>query len=360
MKHPEDYELLTTLCRIPSQTPDIAANDQAQDVLERWLRERGVRTVFERGPDGRKILFAATHPGKVQDYLLNAHTDVVAAPPELFEPVERDGWLYGRGTGDCKGQVVTIARLLVDLNGRASVGAIFSSDEELGGFSAETMVNLGYGATKLVIVLDSQPGKVCTGEKGHTYFTLRANGVSCHSSRPWEGDNPVTRLLSAWAKLEAILPRSATEQDQWHDTLEPTLLKAGDVPNRIPECAELTLNLRYTEPGGSDFWEARIRETTGLEVVRGEESLPVTMDPDTPIIRRFHEHFRRSFPNRDVPLVRTNGATDARHFVKLGVPIVISAALKRGDHGLNEAVCLSSIDEYVDVLSRFLNGEGLE
>lgn len=354
MKHPEDYELLLALCRIPSMTPDITANDRAQELLANWLQERGVATVVEHAPDGRKILYASTRPGKVQEVLLNAHTDVVAAPPELFEPVEKDGWLYGRGTGDCKGQVVLIARLLVELNGKASVGAIFSSDEEMGGTSAATMIRLGYGAKRLVIVLDSQPGKVCYGEKGHTYFTLRASGVSCHSSRPWEGDNPVARLLAAWAKLEPLLPKTATASDQWHDTLVPTLLKAGDVPNRIPETAELTLNLRYIEPGGGDRWEAKIREATGLEVLRGENSDPVVMDPNTPIIRAFHEYFQRAFPDRDVPLVKTNGATDARHFVRLGVPVVISAALKQGDHGMTEAVQLASIDEYAAALEGFL------
>lgn len=358
MKNDEDYELLKTLCRIPSMTPDIAANDRAQETLEAFLRGHGVATVFERGPDGRKILYASTRPGKVQDYLLNAHTDVVAAPPELFEPVEKDGWLCGRGTGDCKGQVVAIARTLVELNGRASVGAVFSSDEELGGFSAARMLELGYGARELVVVLDSQPGKVCYGEKGHTYFTLKANGVSCHSSRPWEGDNPVARLLGAWEKVRSALPDEATADDQWHDTLVPTVLKAGDVPNRIPESAELTLNLRYIEPGAGDRWERRLRDMTGLEVIRGENSDPVSMDPEDPMIRSFHRHMQACFPDREVPLVRTNGATDARHFVRLGVPVVISAALKRGDHGMNEAVSLASIDEYAAALVSFVVGHG--
>ena len=44
--------------------------------------------------------------------------------------------------------------------------------------------------------------------------------------------------------------------------------------------------------------------------------------------------------------ISRSGATDARSFVKLGVPLVISSADKRGDHGADEAVRLASLDEY--------------
>jgi len=345
---------------MPSVTADIAANDLVQETLCGWLAERGVRTVFERAPDGRRILYASTLPGKIQDFLLNAHTDVVPAPTEMFLPTEKDGWLCGRGTGDCKGNAVVVAQVLAELAGRASVGAVFSSDEEAGGTAAETMVRLGYSARKLVIVLDSQPEKVCIAEKGHVYFTVRARGKSCHSSRPWEGTNAAERLLSAYARLEAIMPREAGETDQWHDTMSVTVLRAGDVPNRVPDVAELVVNLRYVERGGADAWQKRIEEATGLEVERGEHSLPVEVSADEPVVARFRDSLRAALPGREVPVVRTCGATDARSFVKLGVPLVISSADKRGDHGADEAVRLASLDEYAAAISGFIISESGE
>ena len=349
-----DIDLLKRLVRIPSVSADAAANDRVADEVARWLGERGVATTFERGCDGRKILYASTRPGKVQDFLFNAHTDVVPAPPQMFEPVERDGWLCGRGCGDCKGNVVLICRLLAELNGRASVGAVFSADEECGGQTAEAMIEKGYGARKLVAVMDSQPYKLCIAEKGHTYFTLVARGMSGHSSRPWECDNAVDRLLSGWAKLQPILPHEATAEDLWHDTIVATVLQAGDVANRVPDVARMTLNLRYVEPDGADTWERKIRETTGLEVVRGENSPPVVTDGSAPIVMALQKHLRRAWPGRPVPLVRMNGATDARMFVKLGVSLVISCAEKRGDHADGEGVRIASIDEVADAFRDFI------
>ncbi len=349
-----DIEFLKRLVEVPSVSADGAANDRAQEMLAGWLVERGVATIFETAPDGRKILYASTRPGKVQDFLLNAHTDVVSAPAEMFRPVERDGWLCGRGCGDCKGNVVLIARLLAELNGHSSVGAVFSSDEECGGTAAETMVRLGYGARKLVVVLDSQPYSLCVAEKGNVYFTLLARGKSGHSSRPWDGNNAIGRLMDGYAKIRPILPREATQDDFWHETMAATVVSAGDVPNRIPDLAELTLNLRYIEADAADKWERRLAEVSGLEVVRGEDSAPVEVDADVPVVQALAAHLRRAWPGRPVPFVKMNGATDARSFVKLGVPLVITSAEKRGDHADTEGVRIGSLDEVADAIRDFM------
>ena len=319
-----------------------------------WLAARGVYTRLERAADGRKVLYAATVPEKVTDFLLNAHTDVVPAAPEMFTPVERDGWLCGRGAGDCKGNAVMICRLLAELNGKASVGAVFSSDEEVAGNAAETMVNLGYGARKLVVVFDSQPHSLCTAEKGHVYLTVRATGRAAHASRPWEGDNALAKLLSAAAEIAPLLPHEATAADFWHETLEPTVIRAGDVPNRLPETAELTFNLRYLDAEAPSRWARKIAEKTGLAVEIGKISAPVTTDADAPIVQDLARHLRACWPERSVPFVRMNGATDARSFVKLGVPLVISSVEKRGDHADSEGVRPASLDEVGDAFRDFI------
>lgn len=352
-----DLALLDRLVRIPSVTADIAANDRAQELVADWLSAHGVRTVFETAADGRKVLFASTVPGKTPDILLNAHTDVVPAPDGMFAPVERDGWLCGRGTGDCKGNVVVIARLLAELNGKASVGAVFSSDEEVAGDAAETMVRLGYGAKKLVVVMDSQPYSLCTAEKGHAFITLTARGRAAHSSRPWEGENAIDALMAGLAKVLPHLPHAATREDFWHETLVPTVLSAGDVPNRLPDTASAVFNLRSIRPDAAEEWVARLRELSGLEATLGANFAPVETDADAPVLQRLAAHLRTAWPERPVPFVKMNGATDARSFVKLGVPLVITSVEKRGDHADSEGVRLASLDDVGDALASFILNE---
>ena len=175
-----DVEFLDKLIRIPSISSDVAQVNVAMDVMRDYLEAHGVACVMET-TEGRNVLYASTRPGKEQDYLLNAHLDVVPAEPALFIPRIEDGKMYGRGTDDCKGCALAIAQILCELNGKASVGAIFTADEEIGGLSTKYMVEQGYRARKLVMVLDTSAYAITTAEKGVLDLILRASGKAAHS-----------------------------------------------------------------------------------------------------------------------------------------------------------------------------------
>ena len=66
---------------------------------------------------------------------------------------------------------------------------------------------------------------------------------------------------------------------------------------------------------------------------------------------------RREF-GREIRLVRMNGATDARHFVSLDVPVAILGAPGRDVHGAAEAVEIAGLRAYEEMLARFLAHRG--
>lgn len=349
-------QLLSDLVRIPSVTDDIPRVNEAVEYVRSYLEAHGVPCVLE-DLRGRHILYASTQPGKVQDYLLNAHLDVVPAPAEMFEPrIDADNIMHARGCHDCKNNVVVIMRTLCDLLGKASVGAIFSTDEEKGGETTKAMVERGYGARRLVLVLDGPSHGLAIAQKGTVSYRLHAHGVGGHSSAPWLFVNAIDKLIDAYAKLKAAWPKPADVPEHWYDTFAATIIHAGTVENRIPDEATLTVNIRYVEPDGAAYYERFLHEVTGLEVerVRDALSVPVVCDENNPEVVAFRTAMQRQWPDRDIFTCRMQGATDARFFVALGVPIAITGAGGDDAHADSEHFPLVDLDEFTAMLEAFL------
>ena len=352
-----EARLLEELIAIPSVSDDIQQNNRAQRHMEAWLKARGVTCVRETMSDGHEMLFASTQPGKEQDYILSVHLDVVPGAPAQFA-AKRDGdWVVGRGADDCKGSCVAVARALVGLVGKASVGVIFGADEETGGLTTRWMYEQGYRPRKMVIVVDSRWDAVTYTQKGNTFFRVTARGHGGHSACPWEAEDSIATISKAYLKLRESWDREhPITDDKWCDILSATVLKADEgALNRIPDEASFVVNYRGIAVDGADRTEKFIREVTGLEVTRVSDSKPFASDPNDPLILELQAAMRRQYPGEEIPLARNPAASDARCFFDCGKPIAVIGVCGRDSHGADEAVRLSSVDAVADLLVKFLS-----
>ena len=341
-------ELLETLIRCRAVSGDIPAVNRASTIMRDFLAAHGLCCKFEESADGRKILYASPNGEKTPEFLFNAHLDVVPAPEAMYRPEIRGGRIYGRGTSDCQGCAVAIARALVlaGKNGRA--GAFFSADEELGGNTTAEMVRLGYLPQKLAVIVDAEAWSITYAQKGILSVRLVARGRAGHASTPWNYDNALDRLIDGYVKVRAAWPKMGA--DIWGDTMAATICRAGTVGNRIPELAEMTLNIRYTEPGDDGRILDFLRRTSGLEVEADPHACPpVTCDPENPEIRNLRRIMTKSF-GREIELIRMCGATDARHF-PAGVPVAVLGIAGEGCHSDVEWADLESIRLYSEMLA---------
>lgn len=352
-----DLELFDSLLRIPSVTCDHAQVNRAMESMRGYLEARGVFCTMEES-GGLRFLHAATEQGKVHDYLFNAHLDVVPAPAELFSPRIDGDRICARGAHDCKGGAVAIAQTLAALVGKASVGAIFTADEETGGSTTARAVELGYAARRLVGVVDSAPYTITIAQKGLADFWLKAHGTGVHSSTPWLGANAIDRLLDGYVRLRAAWPKNepGPDGDNWFDSFSATIVEGGTAHNKVPDEARMLVNVRFTKPGDEDRIAAFIRDTTGLDVERDTLSHPFSCDRDTPAYASLRKAMAAVWPGREIGFTRMTGATDARHFATLGVPIAILGVDGGEDHTNGEWVRAGSIGETAEMLARFAIG----
>ena len=358
-----DLAFLKELVEIPSSSIDYPQVNRAMRAMKAYLEKRGIVCTIETDEQGRELLFTATKPGKVQDYIISAHLDVVPASYEgQYTFKNENGRLSGRGVGDDKGGALAVAQTLVALAGKnVSVGCIFGADEELGGFTTTWMVEkMGYRPRRMVIVVDSSYGKIGYATKGQLMVRATVTGKGGHSSAPWRCEDLIMQLSAAIVKIKEEWYRRhpmADGPDHWSDILTPTIVHSeGTALNRIPSEVWVNFNLRSVRPEAKDECVALIREVTKgkVEVVR--YSPPCVSDGNDPYVLRLKKAMEAEL-KAPVPLERMPFATDARCFVSCKVPVV-NVGHDHGDsHAATEWADAASIDRVTRYLTTFLLAE---
>ena len=361
--HGADLAFLKELVEIPSSSIDYPQVNRATRAMKAYLEARGLFCTVETDDKGRELLFAATKPGKVQDYIFSAHLDVVPASYEgQYTFKNENGRLSGRGVGDDKGGSLAVAQTLIALKGQdVSVGCIFGADEELGGFTTTWMVEeKGYRPRRMVIVVDSAYGKIGYATKGQLMVRATLKGKGGHSSAPWKCEDLITQLSEAVVKIKAEWYRRhplADGLDHWSDVLTPTVIKSeGTALNRIPSEVWVNFNLRSVRPEAKDECLQLIREITKGEVEVVRYSPPCVSDGNDPYVQRLKKAMEAEF-KAPVPLQRMPFATDARCFVSCGVPVVNIGHDHGDSHAATEWATADSIDLVTRYLTKFILDE---
>jgi len=353
----ETLELLQTMIREYPVSGSKEALNRNVSRLRSYLEERHVAcSVTEI--NGLDLLYAESMPGGKPEFLFNAHMDVVpAAEPAQTEPVLKDGCLFGRGAYDCLGAVACIAEVLAASVGKYRAAAFFTMDEEQGGSTTKAMIERGFVPERSIVIVDGSFASIAYAQKGIISLRLKAVGKGGHASVPWRFDNPIDRLLDGYFRLRSAW-KQPTEEDFWHDSMAATVISGGAVTNQIPDEAEMTLNIRYTEPEHFEDILAKIRTSTGLlaEVLR--QSDPVSMPADHPELLLLRKCYGDTL-GREIKVERICGASDARHCAKLGLPVLVIGLDGGGVHAADEFCRLDSIGVVRDMLLRYMESHAV-
>jgi acetylornithine deacetylase/succinyl-diaminopimelate desuccinylase-like protein len=225
--HPRFLSELKALLRIPSISTLPENKGDCRRAAEFLLAEL-TRIGFEHA----RLLETVGHPLVYADWLhaegkptalFYGHYDVQPTDPENewisppFQPTERDGNLYGRGTCDDKGQVWAQIKGLESLlasTGKLpiNVRVILEGDEEVGGEGIEAFVASKPPELKsdFALVSDTElfaPGlpTLCVGLRGMIYTELEVHGAKTDLHSGMYGGaapNPFIALAQMLARLK--------------------------------------------------------------------------------------------------------------------------------------------------------------
>jgi succinyl-diaminopimelate desuccinylase len=295
-------------------------------------------------------------PNDYASILLMSHIDVVDAPDEMFEPVEKDGKIFGRGSIDDK-YAAALSLVLIknqlqrlkDTNrGQEDLafGILITGDEEIGGADGVQMA-LKEIKIDFAIALDGGSiEKIVVKEKGIVQLKLIARGKSAHGARPWLGENAIENLIDDYMILKKYFDLSTP--DHWHRTLNFGLIQAGESLNQVPDYAEALFDVRYTENDDMEDVVNQIRDKIRGELIV-EKKEPLFMGGESPYVDLLLEISPKTAVGFE------HGASDARFLSDHGINgIVWGANGDMSQHSADEHLNIDSGYELYRVLDEFM------
>jgi succinyl-diaminopimelate desuccinylase len=288
--------------------------------------------------------------------LLMSHIDVVDAPDSLFDPVEKDGSLYGRGAIDDKYAAALSLVLLKEQIHRLEktgkgikdlpFGILITSDEEVGGHDGAEKV-LADVKVDFCIALDGGTlNKVVSKEKGLLTLKLIAHGKAAHGARPWLGDNAIENLIADYEAIKAEFNQTAP--DHWHRTLNFSKIQAGKSFNQVPDRAEAIFDIRLTEKDNPEALLRMLQEKISGELVI-EQKESVFLGGESPYLDLLVGMYD------DIVVGNEHGASDARFLSVRGIKgIVWGPEGDNSAHTLTEHVQIDSLFTLYDRLDSFM------
>jgi acetylornithine deacetylase/succinyl-diaminopimelate desuccinylase-like protein len=339
-------------------------------------------------PNQADLIVRFRGSGKAKPLLYLCHLDVVPAKAEdwsvpPFALTEKDGWLYGRGSLDMKGEDANVAAALLRLKREAyqparDIIVAFTANEEVGG--AEGVGWLVQAHRDLIdagLVLNPDAGTgafrggrrafygVQTSEKTYVTFTAETTNKGGHSSEP-RSDNAIYELTADLNRLAAFkfpirltntvrafygsqaqfetgqrqadmratgdgdlraaarLATDPTDNAQLRTTCVATMLEAGQAENALPQRARATIQCRLLPGDTQDEIKAalaRVLADPGLALTVTRAANPAPESPPTEAIMAIYRQVVNSvWPGLTVMPSMDAGASDSVHTRAAGIP----------------------------------------
>jgi acetylornithine deacetylase/succinyl-diaminopimelate desuccinylase family protein len=314
-------ELLQDLVAIPSVNPngtpgtDRVGEQALAEYVADFLRDLGAEAALEMIEPGRPNVVARFTPKEPKARLAFApHLDTVSVagmtiPP--FDPVVRDGKLFGRGSTDTKGPMAASLWAVRDwaqspARARSKIEWTYLAlmGEEAGNDGAHAMADQGF-SSDLVLVQEPTSLGVVTAHKGALWLEISTTGVACHGSTPGQGRNAIYAMRRVLEVIEdEFIPELARQP---HPKLGPATMNVGTISggskvNIVPDQCRIEVDCRLVPGLDPEPLRARLEAllrkrvpevSVGFQTLRTRRfSLPLDTDESIPWVQRLGQTAR--------------------------------------------------------------------
>ena len=368
---PETLALAKELIVIESITPE---DGGCQQIIAERLNIMGFSIEHLRFGEVSNMWATLGDSGPL--FAFTGHTDVVPPGPlkdwksHPFNPVERDGFLYGRGAADMKSSlaamVVAAERFLSSHTLNFQLGFLITSDEEGEAINGIRKAMEIFKQREILIdyCLVGEPSSSRTigdtikiGRRGSLSGKLKVLGVEGHVAYPELASNPIHGAINSLRSLVA------EHWDDGNSSFPPTSFQISNIHagfganNVIPESLEVDFNFRYSTEIDDASIKERVHKILDQDKQDYEIQWHLSGEPfltnQSELIDLVSDSVKEE--TGETPIKSTAGGTsDGRFIAPTGAQVVELGPSNQTIHKINECIEIADLEKLTRIYEKIL------
>lgn len=298
------------------------------------------------------------------------HVDVVPAgngwDSDPYEAVEKDGFIYGRGTQDMKSGVAAFVQAVKEVeNFNGTLSLLLTSDEE-GDATYGTIEVLKYLEKNSMLpdaVVVAEPtcednfgDAIKVGRRGSINGYITIKGKQGHAAYPEKAINPIHNIAKVLQNMAGI------DLDEGDEFFSPSKFVVTDirsgmqVTNVTPNELKMMFNVRNTTLTTQKEVTEFVAQNLGAldyELRLTQGSYPFRTNTDTRIVNNISSSIEKVTGIK--PKYSTAGGTsDARFVAQYGIDVIEFGVKNDTIHSVNERTTIKEVEGLYEVFKELI------
>ncbi|RAP39079.1 succinyl-diaminopimelate desuccinylase [Candidatus Marinamargulisbacteria bacterium SCGC AAA071-K20] len=348
-------DFITSLLAIESKTYH---EKNCVDTIQKWVEEECPGASILR--EGNNLVISNSLEAKPHIALVG-HSDTV---PDFFIPRQEGENLHASGASDMKAAVGVFLWLFKEIynsvNYKLSV-IVYDKEEQTPVTSNGLYELIKFHETTIksidcAIVGEPTNNTVQIGCVGSLHYSLKVLGKSCHSARPWNGENALYNAFPIISYFSELQPQKETIFGvDFYDVFQLTESQSEPGRTSVPGWWEANINYRFspnkTESEAQKILKNHVAQFTDIktELVLKDSVFPgdvIETDLFNSIVKLLNK-----------PLEAKQAWTDVAQLTRLKIPAFnYGPGLQAQAHKVDEYISIPDINEYYHDLKICLEG----
>ncbi len=365
--------LIEDLIRIESVNPSLSdkggGESEIAQYIGEYLKKMGLDVHYQEVEKNRiNVIGILKGTGGGQSIMLNGHTDTVSVERmgiDPFDPENKDGRIYGRGSFDMKSgmaaQIMAVQSIIESGNIlKGDVILTFVADEEYASIGTEAILK-EYTANA-AIICEPTNLDIIISHKGFAWIRIEIFGRAAHGSMPEKGIDAIVKAGKVLTEIENLGKNGLTQKEHpllGSPSIHASLISGGIEISTYPDYCKIELERRNLP--GEDRKAMSEEIQTVLQDIQSKDNQfkadfevfffrpAFEISQEQPIVKSLSHAYER-IQGEKPQFKGMGGWIESALLAEAGIPTVIFGPSGEGAHASIEYVDFDSVIATTEIL----------